>query len=244
MTHYEVSFKLQHDCPYNSFSREHPAVVISHWCNWSKDVLEIAHDDIQSQTLQRSIRALAKELGTRIIRRSYARSNLQIVLQQCACDRIPPPTMPAIERCNCLELQPAIYTDGWEWYRVVAFSEADVKNLFKDLDKYCNVQVLSKRIVSDESVRDTFLLSTATLTGKLTNKQLRALVAALDNGYYQLPRRSTAGEIARRLGLPRTSYVDHLRKAENKVLLAVSPYLRLKPVQQSKTVMTRQKSQR
>ncbi|MGD0423039.1 MAG: helix-turn-helix domain-containing protein [Candidatus Bathyarchaeia archaeon] len=73
------------------------------------------------------------------------------------------------------------------------------------------------------------LVSTATVFGNLTSKQRRALITALDKGYYHMPRKATAGEIAQKLGLPRTSYVDHLRKAENKVLQAVGSYLRLNP---------------
>src|SRR5271169_1051155 len=149
----------------------------------------------------------------------------------CACDKIPPPTLPVIENRNCLELQPAIYSEGWEWYRVIAFSERDLKNLFKDLDAHCNVEITSRRSISDESVRDTFLLSTASLFGNLTQKQTRALMTALDNGYYRLPRSANAGEIAGLMGVPRTSFEDHLRKAENKVLQAVGPYLRLKPAE-------------
>jgi len=229
MTHYEVSFKLQHDCPYNEFSKKHPSVVISHWCNWSKDILEIAQKNPEDEQVRKDIQELTRTLESKVIRKTQARSNLQVVIQHCACDKIPPPTLPVIERHNCLELLPATYAGGWEWYRVIAFSSSDIKNLFKALDKYCNVVVVSRRTVSDESVRDTFLLSTAMLTGGLTNKQLHALITALDNGYYKLPRSSTAGEIAERAGLPRTSFVDHLRKAENKVLLAIAPYLRLKP---------------
>ena len=136
MTHYEVAFKLQHDCPYNAFSKKHPSVVISHWCNWSRDVLEISHRDFQNDSeMKLDIQELTKSLGTKIIRRSYAKSNLQVVLMHCACDSIPPPTLPAIEKRNCLELQPAIYSEGWEWYRVIAFSERDLKNLFRDLDR-------------------------------------------------------------------------------------------------------------
>lgn len=229
MTHYEVAFKLQHECPYNAFSKEHPGVVISHWCNWSRDVLEIAHRDLENRTMLRSIHQLVKQLGTKVIRRTQARSNLQVVLQHCACDKLPPPTLPVIEKRNCLELQPAVYTDGWEWYHVVAFSERDLRDLFKDLDEYCILEVVSKRTISDESVRETLAVSTAMLLGNLTTKQLRALVVALDNGYYNLPRGATAGEIAKRLHIPRTSFVDHLRKGENKVLQAIGPYLRLEP---------------
>ncbi|MDG6996397.1 MAG: helix-turn-helix domain-containing protein [Nitrososphaerota archaeon] len=234
MTHYEVAFKLQHDCPYNEFSKTHPDTVISHWCNWRKDILEIAHKDLQNEQVQQGIRKLIRALNTKVIRKSNATSNLQVVLQQCACDNIPPPTVPMIEQHNCLELQPAVYTQGWEWYRVIAFSEKDIKSLFKDLDRF-GVQVVSRRTVLDESVRDTFVLSTATLFGDLTDKQLKALITALDNGYYNMPRSATAEEIAKRAGVPRTSFVDHLRKAENKVLRSVGPYLRLKPEEPRKS---------
>jgi hypothetical protein len=132
-----------------------------------------------------------------------------------------------IEGHNCLELQPVVYMGGWEWYRVIAFSEKDLRQLFKDLDKYCKLEITSRRLISNESIRDTLLVSTAMLFGGLTLKQRRALISALDQGYYQMPRSATAGEIAKRLGVPRTSYVDHLRKAENKVLGAVGSYLRL-----------------
>src|SRR5207253_10657869 len=74
---------------------------------------------------------------------------------------------------------------------LVAFSERDLRNLFKDLDKDCNVEIMSKRTISDESVRETFPVSTATLLGKLTSRQLQALVMALDNGYYNIDRKST-----------------------------------------------------
>ena len=229
MVHYEIAFKLQHDCPYTRFSREFPSIVVSHWCNWSKDVIEIAHNNRNEEYLKEGIQNLTRELGTKIIRKTQVKSNVQMMIQHCACDNIPPPTLPDIERRNCLELQPATYTGGWEWYRIIAFSSQDIRNLFRDLDKHCTVEVVSRRAISEESVRDTFLLSSATLAGGLTNKQLKALITALDNGYYRFPRSSTAGEIAKRAGLPRTSFTDHLRKAENKVLLAVGPYLRLRP---------------
>ena len=192
-------------------------------------MLEIAHRDLQDARIQRGVQELTRALGTRIIRRSFSGSNLQIVLQHCACDKIPPPTLPVIEGHNCLELQPAVYTGGWEWYRLIGFSETDLKHLFKDLGKDCRVEITFKRSIPEESIRETLLVSTATLFGELTAKQRRALIAALDSGYYRIPRRATAGAIAGKLGVPRTSYVDHLRKAENKVLLAVGSYLRLSP---------------
>src|SRR2546425_11947258 len=149
MTHYEVAFKLQHECPYNAFSTKYPSVIISHWCNWSRDVLEIAHKDLEDQTIIKSIRDLIKQLGTRVIRRSQAMTNLQVVLQHCACDKLPPPTLPVIERRNCLEIQPALYTGGWGYYRGEAPSVRDLRKLFKNPQKDCNVKIISNTAISD-----------------------------------------------------------------------------------------------
>src|SRR5437867_11508175 len=106
MTHYEVAFKLQHDCPYNAFSTKYPSVIISNRRNWCRDVLEIAHKDLEDQTIVRSIRDLIKQLGTKVIRTSKALTNLQAALQHCACDNPAPPTPPVIERRNCPHTQP------------------------------------------------------------------------------------------------------------------------------------------
>jgi len=231
MTYYELAFKLQHDCPYCNFSRDHPSAAISHWCNWSRDVLEITHGGPKSTHEQLAIRQMLKNIGSKVIRTSRAASNLQVVLQHCACDKLPPPTLPTIEKCNCLNLQPMIYTGGYEWYRVMAFSERDMKRLFRDLERHCTVEVTSRRSVSEESIHTDSLVSTASLLGGLTRKQANALLVALDNGYFNLPRSATAVELAQRLGVPRTSFVDHLRKAQNKIIRGVGPYLRLRPAE-------------
>ena len=228
MTYYEMEFKLQHDCPYCTFSKRHPLAVVSHWCNWSRDVLQITRRNPTDGSESVAIREMLVSLGSKVIRTSKLASNIQMVLQHCVCDRLPPPTLPVIEKRNCLNLQPMTYTGGWEWYHVMAFSERDIRNLFRYLEKDCKVEVTLRRSVSEASVHENFLVSSGTLLGGLTTKQAKALVAALDHGYFTFPRRASTVEIAERLGVPRTSFVDHLRKAQNKVIQAVGPYARLK----------------
>ena len=229
MTYYELTFKLQHDCPYNDFSRQFPAAVISHWCNWSRDVLEIAYGDLRNREVRRAIRQMLDDVGSKIIRTPRSSSNLHLVLQHCACDKLPPPTLPTIEKRNCLNLQPMVYSSGWEWYHVTAFSDRDVKSLFRDLEKQCTVEVTSRIAISEDSAHTNLLVSTRSLFGDMTRKQVDALLTALDHGYYNLPRSATAEEIAERLRIPRTSFTDHLRKAQNKVMRAVGAYVRLQP---------------
>src|SRR5215472_10190519 len=227
MTFYEVSFKLQHDCPYNDFSRQFPSATISHWSNWSRDVLEISNADQSNRSVKRAVREMLRKTGSRIIKTPRTSTNIHLIFQHCACDRLPPPTLPVIEKRNCLNLQPMVYTGGWEWYHITAFSDSDVKNLFKDLDKFSTVEVTSKRAISESSAHTNLLVSTRSLFGDMTHRQVNALLIALDHGYYNLPRGASAEEIARRLKIPRTSFTDHLRKAQNKTMHAVGAYLRL-----------------
>ena len=228
MTYYEVDLKLQHPCPYNEFSLEHPSVVVSHWCNWSRDVLEIAGADVRDARVRSAIRRLLTSVGAKPIRTSQVGSHVRLILLHCACDALPPPTLPTIERRNCLNLQPMVYTKGWEWYRLVGFSDPDVRQLVRDLSRRARVELVARRSVPEGSIHERLMVSTGALLGGLTERQARALVVALDQGYYNLPRTATSVEIAHRLGTPRTSFVDHLRKGQNKVMQAVGPYLRMR----------------
>ncbi len=100
-----------------------------------------------------------------------------------------------------------------------------MRKLLVELESFCNVEIISRRAIPSGAVKETMLVSTAALFGGLTGKQVHALVFALENGYYQLPKKMTSEEMANKLRLPRTTYEEHLRKAEAKVLRSMAPYL-------------------
>lgn len=225
MARYELGFKLQRESPYDELSKRHPSMTMAMWCNYEKDVLEITYGDQKNfDKLQKDLQRLTKVLGARLIRKAFTKSNVQLVTQHCGCANIRYRVSPVIEKHNCLEIQPMIYNKGWEWRRVIAFSQRDIKALFKELDVFCKIEIISRQTVEVGSIRDAFLISTADLLGGLTKKQIQALVQALESGYYSVPKKTTAKEIANRIGLPRTTFEEHLRKAESKVLQAVAPF--------------------
>ena len=230
MTLYETTFRLQHDCPFNDLSKLHPELVMSSWCNSETDVLEITADNpADFEYLQKDLKSLEKALKTKILRRSNSNRNVQIVVHHCGCANVPAPVSPVFEKNNCLELQPAIYRGGWEYYRVVSFSERDMRKVFATLEPYCKLEIISRRAMQSGAVKETILVSTSALFGGLTRKQVQALVFALENGYYQVPKKVTTEEMANKLRLPRTTYEEHLRKAEGKVLRSMAPYLSMSP---------------
>jgi methylated-DNA-[protein]-cysteine S-methyltransferase len=66
------------------------------------------------------------------------------------------------------------------------------------------------------------------LLGRLTRRQAQALTAALGSGYYESPRRVTTEEVARSMGVTRSTYEEHLRAAESHVVKALAPLVRLR----------------
>jgi len=100
-----------------------------------------------------------------------------------------------------------------------------VKSLFKALDRSCAIEIVSKKTVGEGTVRDTFVITTSNLLGGLTGNQAEVLVVTLDSGYYTVLKKSTTEAVAARVGLPRTTFEEHLRKAESKVMLSVAPYM-------------------
>jgi predicted DNA binding protein len=227
MTRYELGIKLQHDCPFNDLSKKFPSVVFSHWCNNASDILEISYDRLELyDAVQGELADLAAKLAVRITKKVFTDTNQQLFIGHCGCDHYKS-VDPTIERNHCLELQPTIYREGWEWYRVIAFSNRDIRSLFHELGEFCNVQVVSRVAKKNGAIKDNLLIGASSIVGNLTDKQLRALALAVANGYYRVPKKVKTTEIADLMGVPRTTYEEHLRKAESKVLGAVMPYLQL-----------------
>jgi predicted DNA binding protein len=52
----------------------------------------------------------------------------------------------------------------------------------------------------------------------LTPKQRKALVAAYQSGYYDIPKRADSADVARALALGKSTTLEHLRKAEKRLL--------------------------
>jgi len=227
LAHFDVGFKLRHDCPFNVLSREFPSVVMAWWTNYDQDVLEVSGGmSDANETYQRKLQSAIRAMGGSIVRRTVTSSTLQLVISWDG-KKYEYSTSRVFMKHGCLVLQPTIHTEGWEWYRVVAFSEKDLKDMFKELDGTSEVEVMSKKTVGEGTVRDTLVITTSSLLGGLTSNQAEALVLALDSGYYRVPKKATTEDVAARVGVPRTTYDEHLRKAESKVMQSVAPYVQL-----------------
>jgi predicted DNA binding protein len=224
---FEVRFRLEHDCPYTRFTKANPDVEVQHWCSRERDVLEFSHPGLGRSDMDIRLGRLEKDLRSRYVRRISVNENRSLVVQKHSYTSMKQNVNAIIEEHNCMEVQPTVYKDGYEWYRVLAFDHSDLTRLFGALSKWAEIEVMSKERLSERSARDTTTVSMRNLLGGLTEKQLRALLVALSTGYYDTPRKTRTLDISRMMNTPRTTYETHLRKAEGKVLRALLPYIEL-----------------
>jgi hypothetical protein len=225
---FEVEFKLQHECPYTRFSMKHPEVRLVEWCNNNIHVAEVDCADIETYTrVEPDLKELLLWKGGKILKKNFLEGNLQLIVRTCICSKISPNVLGVVEKHSCLIVPPEVYYGGWEEYRVIGFREKDYKLMFEELNRLGPVQIVRKRVIPDRSIRDFFVISVNSVFSELTDRQADSLLAALEYGYYQIPKKVTAEEIAIKHNVPRTTFEEHLRKAESKTFLAMAPYIRM-----------------
>jgi predicted DNA binding protein len=71
------------------------------------------------------------------------------------------------------------------------------------------------------------LVPTESILAGLTDKQVEMLCEAFSLGYFEQPAKVTAEELARKAGVSRSTFTEHLRKAEAKILTNLFPILKL-----------------
>ncbi|MEE9163680.1 MAG: methylated-DNA--[protein]-cysteine S-methyltransferase [Thermoplasmata archaeon] len=97
----------------------------------------------------------------------------------------------------------------------------DVEALFPD------ARLLSKRVLAKGS-RTRGALRSPLFLSSLTQKQAKALVAAFDAGYYDFPRRVTMEDVSQAQGAARSTFQEHLHKAEQHVVRSMLPFVRIR----------------
>lgn len=221
MSLYQASFRVRHECPYRTFSEAHPDVTIREWSLSDCQVLELTASADPSTEILEDIRSL----GT-VLHRSIGTDTLHIVMQSCLCS-LEESLVSRFEEYNCLAQPPTIYRQGWEHYTVVAFDEGSVGNLLTDLENDRDIDLLTKTALDERRIPHSMLTPVDRLFDTLTDRQLAALRHALDAGYYEQPRQTSIRELADHTAVSRSTFEEHLRKAENKLVTDAGRFLRL-----------------
>lgn len=219
----ELQFRVAFEGALTDFTRRHPQAVVSLWCDWRREVVEIAGAD------EAAVEALGKRLAevSTFVERYPLGGGTHVLVMDCI-DLPHDFVYRAVDTAHCVHVPPTRFEAGYEHYTVMSFSEARSRHLFKALKEEGRaVELLQKRALKVQPLLNTRSIPLLALVSRLTDKQVDALLLAARHGMYDSPRRTTAAAIADGVGLSRSTFEEHLRKAENRLMLDLVPYLEL-----------------
>lgn len=220
MKAWEISYKIKYDYPFIRMSEKYPDTRMSMWCVWDREMIHVplSHEGLMDE-MQGYVESIDRSID------GYKNTNDGTVMtMKCSCD-ILDSMWNIIERNECSTIQPATFLDGWGYFKAISFSEENTRKLFSDLGKLGPTELISKKVVEIDALPSTIWVET--FFENMTNRQMEALVRAVDYGYYTTPREVTTDSIATSLGISRSTYEEHLRKAENRIMESIAPYLKL-----------------
>ena len=221
MSLWEISFRAQYDYPFIQMSGRHPGLPISMWCLFNRELLQVPTADPQ---VLASIEKEITKAGRVIDRWAEARESRIFMLQKCTCDNLDSPWN-VWEKLDFVDAPPAVYKDGWGYFRVIGFDETRTRDLFREMGSRGPTELIRKRELTLSVLPSSVWVNS--LFAELTEKQMDAVLKAHRYGYYVSPRQITTESIAKGIGLSRSTYEEHLRKAENRIMGALIPYMQL-----------------
>lgn len=224
MIRFQFQFEHKVPCPYSRLSREFPTVTFSQWSNFETEYVELGVSD---PDLVRPIRRRIQELvhcGLGQVRPGLPKKGPPAFVVHATHPRMRS-ICQMLGRQSVVLLDPLVYRAGTEYWRTLVLDESRLPRITQLLSERGRVEVTQKRNVGESSARHSILLCLDELLSDLTDRQRTALVRAIEGGYYGVPRRIGIAEVARGNGVPRTTFGEHLQKAESKLMAALAPYL-------------------
>jgi len=113
--------------------------------------------------------------------------------------------------CNCFIIAPIEFDGPNEIWTIGSAKREHIQKLYKQLATVGETNLILLKEVD-------FGMS------ELTKQQKNVLENAISKGYYEWPRKITATKLAKKLNLSKTTFLEHLRKAEAKIITDYGRY--------------------
>jgi predicted DNA binding protein len=161
-----------------------------------------------------------------LIEESSNQQKAHLIIETCACTR-ENSVGKNLEDFDLLHVSPVVYSKGWEYYRIIAFRHEDLKRFLERMEGRGFVYEIVRKVPFDGFIASSLTMTADALFSELTDKQMDALLTAHNSGYYLFPRKNDIQSIAAKRRVPRTTFQEHLKKAENKIVSSLVPYIQL-----------------
>lgn len=218
---YAATVDVRHDCPVGNLSKGLSDLRIVQWCVDHRDLFQVSGPPEQV----RAFREWAEQ-GGHVGHVSTASDGLLVVTTVCRCGVSPEASIgKTIRRAGGWDIPPIVYRGGWESWRLLVFGDRSLREMFRELRRLGELQIASLKPIENVSMEKMMLVPAADLFTGLTERQSSALLLGMRHGYYATPSATNIDRLAKGVGLSASTFSEHLRKAEARILLNLRPHL-------------------
>lgn len=108
-------------------------------------------------------------------------------------------------------VQPVYFEKGYEYWELGSWDKETLTYFYNKIKKTAEVTIIKIQ-------KENPAVFVQHAVPKLTAKQKKALELAIEFGYYNYPRAISVEELAKKIKIPRTTFQEHLRKGESKLM--------------------------
>ena len=209
----DARVRVRHPCPYCDLSVAFPRSLFLLWCDNRRDTFLVSAPT--PEETRRVLRSMRRSFHARRLVADGSKAIVEVPDFEWAD---PPSVTGLARRFGVWVLPPVVYADGRETYRLLASDRTRLNRLIHRIRRLGEVEILS---LSDRSGLDSvreYPTATVHFFEGLSERQTRALVAAHDSGLLEIPARARWSDVARREGLSRSTFGEHLRKAQLRIV--------------------------
>jgi predicted DNA binding protein len=221
----QIAFRLKTSCQLAKLTAEHPSLTILDWCNFNFEFYELRSTKVgELESVIPTFLKLRQKIGFSLQRQDILENNTAVFVMKCKHNSRGS-LQETMYKFSSLVLYPFLLREGWVWISTICFDEKSVPEMLTNLSEFGELKMTSKVKMNPESLEDLLIIPASNIVSNLTTRQAEALLVAVDQGYYQVPRKVRFEDLSKIVNVPRTTYEEHVRKAESKVIKATAPYL-------------------
>jgi predicted DNA binding protein len=215
--------RVRHECPFCDFSATFPEAEMTLWVSALTDLFQVSIPP--SYDVEDILRVGKEMLG--YTEAFCDASSALFLTHQPYLDEIDS-VMAAADRHECMLIPPMTFHEGWETHRLVTRSHEQLRRLVTEVSENGEIEVLSlKTREHTDLMNDVGVVPTHFMEG-LTDKQVYVMVTAYEAGLFDVPTRVKMDKVAGNIGLSRSTFGEHLRKAEGELMRNLYPFLKLR----------------
>lgn len=217
-----VTLQVEHPCPVADPIRRTPGARGTHFFHRGPRVaVGVRAED--PRALEHLVRVYT-EGGAELLDHDARRGSAMVQFTSCPCcssGRV----VSTIERSGHQYLPPVRYFPEGERYQFLVLRGAVERTILSELRPTVRVTGVVSKPVSPFGVEEEFLVPWGAVAGGITERQRQALVLGIREGYFDTPRRVSSVRLAGRFGISRPAFDKLLRRAEERLLEGLTPFL-------------------